>query len=88
MSDAQPETQAEYVTGVPNTIYDLITLIHNKLQGVAALEQYKRDAQSAGDDALLALFEDLQRRDQAEIDLIDDYLRAVWRSSFLRGHLT
>lgn len=54
--------KAPQVSGVSNVTYDLIAVLHNKLKGIAASEEYKADAQEAGDQEVLRLFEEIERR--------------------------
>lgn len=56
MTDAK--RQSERVSGVPNVTYDLIAVLHNELEGLAALQEYKQDAH--GDQEVLAVFEQIE----------------------------
>lgn len=58
MSD-QAKKQSEQVSGVSNLGFDLLTLLHNKLEGIAALEAYKADAQGHQD--VSSLLDQLQQ---------------------------
>jgi hypothetical protein len=60
--------QSERVTGVSNVAYDLMVVLTNKLEGIAAMEEYKLDAESAGDPEVRALFEKVVQREREEID--------------------
>ncbi|MBI2939884.1 MAG: hypothetical protein HYY04_05545 [Chloroflexi bacterium] len=62
------------VSGVSNINYDLIALLHNKLKGVAALEQYKADAQEASDQEVAQLLEQLERREVEDVQRLKDML--------------
>lgn len=64
MSD--PARSSEQVSGVSNVAADLVTLLHNKLDAIAALERYKQDAQ--GDQEISSYFDELE---QAEVQAID-----------------
>lgn len=63
MSD--PARSSEQVSGVSNVAADLVTLLHNKLDAIAALERYKQDAQ--GDQEISSYFDELE---QAEVQAI------------------
>jgi rubrerythrin len=63
----QAKRRAEQITGVSNVAYDLMVVLTNKLQGIAALEEYKMDAEATGDRDVKAYFERLEQRDQKEI---------------------
>ena len=54
--------ESAHVSGVTNVDYDLIALLHNKLAGIAALEEYQLDAQAAGNDQVRGLFKRLEQR--------------------------
>jgi hypothetical protein len=58
MSD-QAKKSSEQVSGVSNLAFDMLTLLHNKLEGIAALEAYKADAQ--GNQEATALLDQLQQ---------------------------
>jgi hypothetical protein len=67
MTIEQAKRGTERVSGVPNLAYDLLAVLYNKLEGIAALEEYKQDAQAAGDQEALALLEELQQRGTEEV---------------------
>lgn len=67
---AQAKRQAESATGVKNTTYDLMTVLTNKLQSVAAIEEYKKDAQ--GDQEAMQCFEQVEERERADINKLRD----------------
>jgi hypothetical protein len=60
--------EAERISGVPNVAYDLTAVFHNKLEGIAALETYKRDAEAAGDSELVAFFGECQQTARSEAE--------------------
>lgn len=62
----QAKRQAESTTGVDNVTYDVMSLLTNKLEGVAALQQYKNDAQ--GDQEVMQCFEEIEERERKDID--------------------
>jgi hypothetical protein len=64
----QVNRQADQISSIPNVTYDVIAVLHNKLQGVAAIEGYRRDARDAGDRELDALFTDLAKSDLAQVE--------------------
>lgn len=41
--------QSEQVTGVSNFAYDLMSVLENTLEGIAALKMYREHARNAGD---------------------------------------
>jgi hypothetical protein len=64
------EGSSEGATGVPNTIYDLSSVLFHALEGGASYDTYIRDAQEAGDQELANFFrrvsgEDSMRADEA-----------------------
>lgn len=56
------------LTGVSDVAYDLMIVLTNKLEGVAAMQEYMQDAQEAGDDTVRACFERLAKLDREAID--------------------
>ena len=65
---------APQISGVTNVTYDLISLLHNKLEGVAAFEEYKLDAQDEGDQEVMRLFEELERREAEDVQKLKECL--------------
>lgn len=63
-----PKRQAETVSGVSNIAYDLMSVLTNTLEGIAAIEQYKQDAQ--GDDEVLQCFEQLQQQASQDVETL------------------
>ena len=62
------------MTGVSNVAYDLMIVLANKLEGIAAMEEYKQDAQEAGDTDCGQLFDRLQQRDKQEVSELRQHL--------------
>ena len=58
---------AERVSGVPNLTYDLIALLHEKLEAITVYEIYKQDAADAGNTRACALFEHCQETDRSVV---------------------
>lgn len=68
------KVDSEQVTGVSNVAYDVMVVLSNHLEGIAALQAYKIDAQ---DDAeVLTAFEQVEQRYQEGVE----DLRALLRS--------
>jgi len=61
----QAKKQSEQTSGVSNVGYNLLTLLHNKLEGIAALEAYKADAQ--GNQEVSSLLDELQQTAVQEV---------------------
>lgn len=57
----------EQATGVSDLTFDLISMLHNKLEAVAAMELYKRDAKLAGHPHVLEFLTECQRSDREAI---------------------
>jgi hypothetical protein len=68
MAMEQAKRTAERISGVPNVTYDLIAVLYNKLEGIAAMEGYRRDAEQAGDREAATLFGECQRRDRTDVE--------------------
>ncbi len=68
----QQKQQAERVSGVSNVAYDLISVMNNKLEGIAALEVYKQDAE--GNQEVQSLFNDLQQQATQDVSRIKGLL--------------
>jgi len=63
-------------SGVSNVTYDLVSVFNNLLEGIAAMETYKEDADEAGDNASLAFFTEWQETTRGQIDRVRDLLTA------------
>jgi hypothetical protein len=61
-------TSAERVSGVSNLTYDLIALIHNKLEAISAYDVYRQDARDAGHEQAEALFDYCLAKDRAIVE--------------------
>jgi hypothetical protein len=70
----QTKRQTERVTGVSNVAYDLMVVLTNKLQGIAAMEEYKTDADVAGDSEVRAFFDRIAQRDQADVEELREFV--------------
>jgi hypothetical protein len=70
----EAKRQANRVSGVTNVTYDLLTIMTNKLEGIAALEEYKLDADEAGDTEVSVLFDRVEQRMREDIDQLRDVL--------------
>ena len=77
----EAKRRSERVTGVSNVAYDLMVVLTNKLEGVAAMEEYKLDAEVANDPAVRAVFERIEQRERQDIDelrgLLIDHLQRI-----------
>ena len=68
MTIEQAKRSSEQVTGVSNVAYDLISVVHNKLQAIAAMEGYKRDAESSGDGEVVQCFDRIIGRETEDLE--------------------
>src|SRR5918999_815458 len=48
---------AERVSGIPNDTFDLVSMLHEKLEAITVYEVYQRDAEEAGHTQAAALIE-------------------------------
>ena len=58
---------AERVSGIPNLTYDLVSMLHEKLEAITVYEIYQRDAEAAGHSQAAALIEHCRQTDQAVV---------------------
>jgi hypothetical protein len=70
----QAKRRAERVTGISNVGYDLMVVLTNKPQGIAAIEEYKLDAEATGDREVSACFARLEQRDRQDVEELRDLL--------------
>jgi hypothetical protein len=55
-------------------MYDWLTVLHNKAEGVAAYEKYLKDAEAAGSAECVAMFRKLRERDTALLQEVKDHV--------------
>jgi hypothetical protein len=68
----QAKRSTHQVTGIPNVTYDLISVMHNKLQAIAAIEGYKEDAKS--DPPVLDLLDKIEERETKDLGELKEML--------------
>lgn len=59
-----------------NVAYDLMVVLTNKQEGVAAMEEYKLDADAANDPEVRGAFERFEQRERQSIDELRGLLTA------------
>ena len=74
MSTEDIQRQSEQATGVSNVAYDLMSVLQNTLEAISALETYRQDAEDAGDQEVLQLFDELQQRLQGDVERLRQLL--------------
>ncbi|MCM8748082.1 hypothetical protein NET02_02885 [Thermomicrobiaceae bacterium CFH 74404] len=70
MAQEQAKRRSELISGVSNVAYDLLALLYNQLEEIAAIEEYKIDAEDAGDQDVLTLLDHIQQRAREDVDLL------------------
>jgi hypothetical protein len=73
MMDAKRHTDT--LSGVSNVGFDLLTILENKLKGLAAIEEYKIDCDDSGDIEAREVIEEIQRRDVENVTRLRDLIR-------------
>ena len=48
-TQVESKRRSDQVSGVSNVAFDLLTILENKLQGIAAMEEYLMDCEECGD---------------------------------------
>ncbi len=66
--------QSEQISGISNVAYDLMAVMTNKLEGIAAMEEYKLDAEDAGDTEVEALLNQLEQQEVSDVAKIKTLL--------------
>jgi hypothetical protein len=54
--------ETQHVTGIPNTEYDLISVLYHSLQGAETFGEYAQDAQDEGDQELADFLREAQQQ--------------------------
>jgi bacterioferritin (cytochrome b1) len=67
-----------------NLNYDLLTVLQNKLEALAAYEQYLNDCRAIGDEACQALIGELKRDDERHVQKLRDELERIVRDGRFR----
>lgn len=67
MDREEAKVDSDRVTGVSNVAYDVMVVLSNHLEGIAALQEYKLDAEEAGDSEVAAAFDRIEQRYQEGI---------------------
>lgn len=66
---------AQRISGIPNLTFDLVSLMHNKLEAVAAVEVYLADAREVGHEEAIAFLEFVRNTDLAAVQTLRKLLR-------------
>lgn len=69
---------AEHVP-LSNLNYDLLTVLQNKLEAVAAYDLYLKDCQKSGDKECQQLVTELKRDDERHVELLRKELERIVR---------
>lgn len=75
-SQVEMKRKSEEASGISNITFDLLTVLQNKLDGIAALEEYKLDCEDAGEREALAVFDELERREIDDIAKLKGLLQS------------
>jgi hypothetical protein len=62
---------------ISNLEYDFVTVLKNKAEGLKAYETYIQDAQQAGSQPCVELFQKLMQQDQQQVQEIRQHLQEV-----------
>jgi hypothetical protein len=68
----EAKRQTERVSGVSNVTYDLVAVLYSELQGLAALQEYKQDAQ--GDQEVLSLLNQIEQDETSHVNRLRSLL--------------
>jgi hypothetical protein len=68
MEREEAKVESDRVTGVSNVAYDVMVVLSNHLEGIAALQEYKLDAEEAEDAEVTATFDRIEQRYQEGVD--------------------
>ncbi len=68
MEREEAKVQSDDVSGVSNVAYDVMVTLSNHLEAIAALQEYKIDADDAGDSEVSAAFDKIEKRYQQGVE--------------------
>jgi hypothetical protein len=77
----QTTTTSSQKFPVSDFLYDCVTLMHAKLQGIEALNKYEQDAQQGGHDRFVQLIQKIRQQDT---DCVNE-LRQILASNINNG---
>jgi hypothetical protein len=66
---------SDRVTGFSNVTFDLLSILERKLQGIAAMEEYKIDCRDEGDHEALELIEQMEHVAATDVSKLRALLR-------------
>lgn len=74
MEREEAKVQSEDVSGVSNVAYDIMVTLSNHLEAIAALQEYKIDADEADDSEVAAAFQKIEQRYQEGVSELRNLL--------------
>ena len=60
-------TGGQSTTGIPDQLYDLVSVLYHSLESGATNQKYIQDAQKTGDNDLVQFFQSIQQQDQQRV---------------------
>ena len=66
---------------VSDLLYDWLTVLHNKAEGLAAYEKYIKDAQEAGSEECVEMFRRLMEYDARMLQEVKDHVFSMVRDN-------
>ena len=70
----EAKQHSNQIGGISNVAYDLMAVMTNKLEGIAAMEEYKLDAEDAGDTEVQQLLDQLEQQEASNVGKIKELL--------------
>ncbi len=67
MDREEAKVSTDQITGISNVAYDLMVVLSNHLEGIAAIQEYKIDASDADDTEVSRAFDRVEQRYQESI---------------------
>lgn len=68
-------TMGPQATGMPNEIYDLVSVVYHSLKSGLAYQQYIQDAQQSGDNNLVQFFQNCQQAERQRVQQAQQILQ-------------
>jgi hypothetical protein len=66
-------------------VFDMVTVLHSKGEGVNAYEKYMRDAQNENSQECMQLFEKLKAQDESAIMEVKEHLSQLLQNGSMSG---
>jgi hypothetical protein len=83
VSGSKGQGQGQSVTGVPDPVFDLVSVLYHTLESGMTNQKYLQDAQQAGNNDLMHFFQQVQQEDRQRAQRAQQLLSQTLSSSLV-----